>query len=184
MDQIGLALENFDAIGGFRTQEAGFPIDTSGDLMGTTYSDVRGFHTALRDAPQLPKCLVKKLFMHGVGRYYVSSEGQLINALTADFQQDSYDFVSLMRNIALSHGFRATSGPQALASDVEAALAGECGKLAKDGPAADCSAACSVAPRWRWGCRSSTRFLTVMARSSRWRARRRRVLARGSGAAA
>ena len=117
MDNIGLALENFDAIGRFRTHEAGFPIDTSGTLMGDDYGDVRGFHEALRDAPNLPECLVEKLYMHSVGRPFVPAEARLIDALTADFAAAGYDFVDLMRNIALSHGFRATEGPMERAGE-------------------------------------------------------------------
>lgn len=117
MDNIGLALENFDAIGRFRTHEAGFPIDTSGTLMGDDYGDVRGFHEALRDAPNLPECLVEKLYMHSVGRPFVPAEARLIDALTADFAAAGYDFVDLMRNIALSHGFRATEGPMERAEE-------------------------------------------------------------------
>lgn len=128
MDNIGLALENFDAIGRFRTHESGVAIDTSGELMGTSYADVRGFHTALRNAPQLPRCLVQKLFMHGVGRDTVASEVRLIQALTADFARAGYDFVALMRNIAMSHGFRATNGPQALAGEAASTPGGEGGK--------------------------------------------------------
>ncbi len=114
IDNIGLALENFDAIGRFRTHESGVPIDTSGELMGTGYADVRGFHTAMRNAPNLANCMVRKLYMHGVGRPFVGAEWDLLTALTTDFAADGHDFVGLMRNIALSHGFRATSGPEVL----------------------------------------------------------------------
>ncbi len=112
MDNIGLALENFDAIGRFRTTESGAPIDTSGELMGASFVDVRGFHLALRNDPNLPKCMVQKLFMHSVGREIVGAEVPLINALNADFERAGYDLVALMRNIALSHGFQATAGPR------------------------------------------------------------------------
>ncbi|MCO4761313.1 MAG: DUF1588 domain-containing protein [Myxococcales bacterium] len=111
MDNIGLALENFDAAGRFRTHEAGHAIDTSGDLMGAAYGDVRGFYKVLHDAPNLAKCMVKKLFMHSVGREYTGAEVELVNALNADFAKSGFDFVALMREIALSHGFRATEGP-------------------------------------------------------------------------
>ncbi len=116
MDNIGLALENFDAIGRFRVHEAGVTIDSSGDLLGVPYSDVRGFYQALRDTPELPRCAVHKLLMHAVGRPSVAAEWRLVKALTADFEADGYDFVELMRKVALSHGFRATVGPQQAAA--------------------------------------------------------------------
>jgi len=112
IDPIGLALENFDAIGRYRTEEKGFPIETYGDVLGVPFSDVRGFHQVLRNTPQLTECMVHKLFMHGVGRPSTDAEELLLHALDADFAEDGYDLVALMRHIALSHGFRATSGPR------------------------------------------------------------------------
>lgn len=112
IDPIGLALENFDAIGRFRTHEAGAPIETWGEILGEPFEDVRGFHQVLRDTPNLTQCMVDKLFMHAVGREPVEAEARLLEALDADFGADGYDFVALMKHIALSHGFRTTSGPE------------------------------------------------------------------------
>lgn len=114
IDPIGLALENFDAIGRFRTHERGAVIRSHGEIFGDTYGDVRGFHEALRNSPLLTRCAVHKLLMHGLGRPTVWDERALLDALDADFERDGYDFVALMRHIALSHAFRATSGPAEL----------------------------------------------------------------------
>ncbi|MGB0590009.1 MAG: DUF1588 domain-containing protein [Myxococcota bacterium] len=110
IDPIGLALENFDAIGQFRTHEAGAEIATYGQLEGISYDNVQGFYTALHDAPRVTKCMVKKLYMHAVGRKAVSDESEVLTALAGEFAMADYDFVALMKNIALTHGFRATSG--------------------------------------------------------------------------
>ena len=42
MDPIGLAFENFDAIGVWRTDENGLPIDPSGQIDGVSFRDHRG----------------------------------------------------------------------------------------------------------------------------------------------
>jgi len=112
IDPIGLALENFDAIGQFRTHEGGAEIETYGQLEGISYDDVGGFYSALHEAPRVTKCMVKKLYMHAVGRTTVTAERDVLTALTDEFALEGYDFVSLMKNIALTHGFRATSGPK------------------------------------------------------------------------
>jgi len=112
IDPIGLALENFDAIGQYRTLEGGQTIETFGSVEGAGFDDIRGFHRALRDAPRVTQCMVRKLYMHGVGRPYVEDELKVIEALDRDFAADGHDFVALMKNIALSHGFRTTSGPR------------------------------------------------------------------------
>lgn len=118
LDPIGLAFENFDAIGRFRTQESGFDIETYGDIAGTPYDDIRGFHQVLRDTPAVTRCIVRKLYMHGVGRVSVAAEAELLDALLADFAAADHDFVTLMKSVALSYGFRATSGPAELATEV------------------------------------------------------------------
>lgn len=112
IDPIGLPFENFDAIGRFRTQENGVDIETYGEISGVTYDDVTGLYPTLRDTPRLTTCMVRQLFMHAVGRLPGAEEDEVLGALETDFEGDSYDFVELMRNVALTHGFRATSGPR------------------------------------------------------------------------
>ncbi len=112
MDPIGLAFENFDAIGQFRTEENGVTIETYGELDDTEYDDITGFYPALRNAPRLTTCMVLKLYMYAVGRLPAIGESEVLGALETDFASGGYDFVSLMENIAMTHGFRATSGPR------------------------------------------------------------------------
>lgn len=112
MDPIGLPFESFDAIGQFRTEENGVTIETYGAIDGVEFDDINGFYPVLRDTPKLTTCLVRKLYMHAVGRLFARSEGELLEALEADFANSEYDVVTLMRNIALTHGFRFTSGPR------------------------------------------------------------------------
>ena len=112
IDPIGLALENFDAIGQFRTHEGEAEIETYGRVEGIDYDDVVGFHQALRSAPRVTECMVQKLYMHAVGRVSVAEEAAVLDALDTDFASTGYDFMSLMRKVALTHGFRSTSGPK------------------------------------------------------------------------
>lgn len=112
MDPIGLAFENFDAIGQFRTQENGVTIETFGQIDDVQYDDITGFYPTLRDAPRLTSCMVLKLFMHGVGRVPSFEENAVLDALEEDFASVDYDFIELMRAVAMTHGFRATSGPK------------------------------------------------------------------------
>lgn len=112
MDPIGLALENFDAIGQFRTEENGVTIETFGQIDDVEYGNVTGFYPTLRNAPRLTTCMVLKLYMYAVGRLASINENEVLAALGADFDNGGYDFVRLMENIALTHGFRATSGPR------------------------------------------------------------------------
>ena len=50
-DPIGLSMENYDAIGAFRTHENGAPIDASGDFEGKT---IRRSHGSAASAARQP----------------------------------------------------------------------------------------------------------------------------------
>ena len=111
-DPIGLALESFDAVGMFRDEENGAQIDTSGELDGISYDDAVGMGQALRDNPALGPCLVRSLFRYAVGRDPEAGEEALLEYLDERFAFASYRVTELMREVALSDGFRTTSGPR------------------------------------------------------------------------
>ncbi|HET6280575.1 MAG TPA: DUF1592 domain-containing protein [Polyangia bacterium] len=69
MDPIGLALENYDAIGAWRDMDHGQPIDASGNLPdGTKFNGRAELETTLAKDPRLRACLSKSLLTYGVGR--------------------------------------------------------------------------------------------------------------------
>ncbi len=115
MDPVGLALESFDAIGMFRTEENGVLIDPSGELDGIPYEDAAGMGRALRDHPNLGPCLVRTAFRYAVGRQAEAGEEPLIDYLSGRFAASGHRVTELLREIALSEGFRATSGSRVLA---------------------------------------------------------------------
>jgi Protein of unknown function (DUF1592)/Protein of unknown function (DUF1588)/Protein of unknown function (DUF1587)/Protein of unknown function (DUF1595)/Protein of unknown function (DUF1585) len=68
-DPIGLGLENYDAVGRWRTTDAGEPIDASGDLPdGTHFAGPAELIAALGKDPRLPGCVAQKLFTYALGR--------------------------------------------------------------------------------------------------------------------
>jgi Protein of unknown function (DUF1588)/Protein of unknown function (DUF1585) len=70
MDPIGLALENFDAVGRWRTVDEGVAIDASSQLVdGTPIAGPADLRKALLDRSEaLVASLAEKLLMYGVGR--------------------------------------------------------------------------------------------------------------------
>ena len=66
-DPIGLALENFDSIGQYRTVENGDPIDASSSLQGKSFVGAQGLGLALHDNPNFPACFARKMFAYGTG---------------------------------------------------------------------------------------------------------------------
>jgi hypothetical protein len=105
MDPIGLALENFDGEGGFRTQENGVRIDASGALDGVKYNDALGLVQAVHDNPNLPRCLVQRVFSYGVGQAAGKDERNFVTYLNERFVADRYRLHELLRSIVLSDAF-------------------------------------------------------------------------------
>jgi hypothetical protein len=111
-DPMGLALENFDGGGQFRTMEEGVPIDASGTLDGTNFKDVAGLSQALREHPQVPRCLVRRIYSYGTGGPLTGSSNDQIDALTKVFAASGYRVPELMRAIAISDAFIRVSEPE------------------------------------------------------------------------
>ena len=70
MDSIGFAMENFDAVGAWRTRDAGQPIDATGELSdGTKVDGVVTLRNALLSRPELfAGTLAEKLLVYALGR--------------------------------------------------------------------------------------------------------------------
>ena len=103
-DPIGLALENFDSAGGYRTLENGAPIDTSGELNGKPFADSVGLGRAIRDNPEAPNCLVTRIYSYAAGQTTKNGK-DWIAYLQAGFAADGYRVPALMRRIAVSDAF-------------------------------------------------------------------------------
>ena len=70
MDPLGLSLENFDAIGRWRTTDAGTPIDASGVLLdGTKVDGPAALRRALvAQREQFVRTVTDKLLTYAIGR--------------------------------------------------------------------------------------------------------------------
>ena len=86
MDPIGLAMENFDAVGPWRTTDNGNPIDPSGVLVdGTKLDGVKGVREALlRYSPQFVRVVTEKLFIYALGRGTEYFDMPLIRSIVHD----------------------------------------------------------------------------------------------------
>ena len=104
-DPMGLALENFDGAGKFRTTERGETIDASGSLDGRDFKDLVGLGKALHDHPALTSCLVERTLSYGSGATLTEQKKPLLAYLNQRFAADGYRFKSLLRAIALSSAF-------------------------------------------------------------------------------
>jgi hypothetical protein len=88
MDPLGLALENFNALGMWREKERGRPIDAAGKLItGESFHDIREVKRALTTHHRLDfyRCLTEKLLTYALGRgleyYDVHTVDQIVESL-------------------------------------------------------------------------------------------------------
>jgi Protein of unknown function (DUF1592)/Protein of unknown function (DUF1588)/Protein of unknown function (DUF1585)/Protein of unknown function (DUF1595) len=71
MDPLGFALENYDAIGRFRTTDGDFPVDPSGELIGgRKFADVKELKQLLKStgSAKFARCLVENMLTYALGR--------------------------------------------------------------------------------------------------------------------
>jgi hypothetical protein len=108
MDPIGLALENFDAVGVWRTQEAGAPIDASGELAdGSRINGAVELRESLLKRPDvLVGTMAEKLLTYAVGRGVEAEDMPAVRRIVHDAAADGYRFSALVRGIVTSVPFQ------------------------------------------------------------------------------
>jgi hypothetical protein len=126
MDPIGFALENFDAIGRYRTTEDGAPIDVSGMLAdGTKINGVIDLRNAILSRPELfVRTLTEALMTYAIGRAVGPEDMPSIRAIVrkAGTQNDTLE--SLITGIAHSTPFQMKVKDSAPAAKRETLSAG------------------------------------------------------------
>ena len=105
IDPMGLALENFDGSGAFRTTENDVAIDTSGELDGVKFGNAAELGRTVRDNPATTSCVVDRLVAYGLGRTPVRAESPWVDGLKAAFGKNGHAVPDLMRRIATSPEF-------------------------------------------------------------------------------
>jgi hypothetical protein len=106
MDPIGLAFENFDAIGAWRTTENGATIDATGDLDGVAFKDPKELASLLRKDPRSAPCIARNLFRYAAGHVEQPNEGPAITTMLKTFESDGYRLKPLAIAIVTSDAFR------------------------------------------------------------------------------
>lgn len=106
-DPLGLSLEAFDTIGGYRTEENGVPIDASATIQGKSFVGAQGLGQYLHDSPRYPACVSRRL--HTYGRSAQRWTTEAMADTNQVFQGSGYRLRALLRSMALSEGFYAVA---------------------------------------------------------------------------
>ncbi|HTC44004.1 MAG TPA: DUF1592 domain-containing protein [Steroidobacteraceae bacterium] len=110
IDPIGLAMENFNALGQWRDKDidAGTPIDANGKLADGTpvhgVSDLRNYMVA--HAPQFMETFTGNLMSYGLGRGLEYYDMPTVRAIVRDTAKDNYRFSAIVLGIVNSQAFR------------------------------------------------------------------------------
>ena len=108
MDPLGFALENFDAIGRWRTHESGILVDSSAELVGgSTFTGPSGLRALLVDHPeQFATTLTEKLLTYALGRGLEYYDAPAVRAIVRQSAGQDYSLQSLIVGIAQSTPFQ------------------------------------------------------------------------------
>jgi cytochrome c553 len=109
MDPLGFALENYNAIGKWRTMDGKFPVDTTGTLPdGTKFDGPAAMRQSLAaKMPQFAQCLVEKMMIYALGRGVGPSDRRSVAQVTRDWGANGYKFQTLIYEVAHSIPFQA-----------------------------------------------------------------------------
>jgi hypothetical protein len=108
MDPLGFGFENYDAIGAWRDQENGKPIDTS-----ATLPDGRAFRgpaelkkLLLAQKEEMARGMIKKLLTYALGRGIEYYDGPTIQSILKSTQAQNYSLSKLVIEVARCYPFR------------------------------------------------------------------------------
>jgi len=108
MDPLGFGLENFDAIGAWRTRDGNFAIDASGTLPnGKSFDGPHGLESILKAQPEaFAECLARKLLIYALGRGLEPDDDPAVKQIVRNVAADNYRFSSLVLGIVKSEPFQ------------------------------------------------------------------------------
>jgi hypothetical protein len=112
IDPLGFALEGFDAVGAWRTHEAGAPIDASSRLAdGRAVNGVGELRAALTARPDaFVQTLTEKLMTYALGRGLQHYDMPVVRAIVRDAKARNYSFSAVVLGIARSVPFQMRAG--------------------------------------------------------------------------
>lgn len=112
LDPLGFGLENFDALGRWRTIDGTTPVEASGTLPGgKSFVGPRQLAgVLLQDKATFTRALTTKLLTYALGRGLEKYDRPTVEKIAVAVEKDNYRFSTLIREIALSLPFQQNRG--------------------------------------------------------------------------
>ncbi|MEM8733548.1 MAG: DUF1592 domain-containing protein [Planctomycetota bacterium] len=109
MDPLGFSLENFDAVGAYRTKDGIHQIDATGEMPdGTQVRGATELQKLLteRHRDDFVECLTEKMLTYALGRGLEYYDKCAVDKITDKLKQDNYRFSTLLVEIVRSEPFQ------------------------------------------------------------------------------
>jgi len=115
MDTLGFGLENYNAIGKWRTADGWFPVDPSGTMPdGKSFQTPAEMRSVLLDSlPLFSRCLTEKMMTYALGRGMQASDNRALDEIGTVLAADRYRFQTLISQIVHSLPFQSRRGEPA-----------------------------------------------------------------------
>ncbi len=123
MDPLGLALENFNALGRWRDKERGQPIDSSGKLItGEAFTTIQQLKDVLvnHHRRDFYRCLSEKLLTYALGRGLGYDDVEAVDKLVARLESTSGNATELLMGVVDSVPFQKSRRQPAMALNDDA----------------------------------------------------------------
>lgn len=120
MDPLGLSLENFNALGTYRTMELDQPIDAAGVLTsGEAFSTVDELKRILvtNRKTEIYRCITEKMMTYALGRAVEYSDVHTVDTIVDDLESKQGRASALIFGILHSNAFQRTRNPNQLVAD-------------------------------------------------------------------
>jgi hypothetical protein len=128
MDPLGLALENFNALGMWRDKDRGQPIETTGKLItGEPFNSVKELKRIIVTDRRRDyyRCLTEKLLTYALGRGLEDYDVETVDRIADRLERDNGRFSALLLGIIESSPFQKRRNSALLAAGNQSAVKGK-----------------------------------------------------------
>jgi hypothetical protein len=128
MDPLGLALENFNALGMWRDKDRSQPIETTGKLItGEPFNNVKELkHLIVTDRRgDYYRCLTEKLLTYALGRGLEDYDVETVDRIVDRLEKDNGRFSALLLGIIESSPFQKRRTSALVAAGNQSVLKGK-----------------------------------------------------------
>lgn len=113
MDPLGFGLENYNAVGAWRTDDGLHPVDPSGELPdGRSFKGPAELKTILKSREEeFRRCLAEKMLTYAIGRGLEHYDACAVQRISRECAENGNRFSVIVTEIVLSPAFRQRESP-------------------------------------------------------------------------